>query len=101
MSRILQPEVAIEHGEDLRCEVAALALQVARTLAAIADKVGLSRVEQHHSFGAHAPVLDEAESEALNAVCRSGCRAAQKCGSIGKTRAVHMKTQTSRLRKFT
>lgn len=95
--RIGKPQVTIQHREDLRGEIPALALQVPGALAAIADLRRCPGVEQDHRLRPHPAVLDEAEGEAVDRPRsrprRLGRRSAEKGRRIGKARPVHVEPE--------
>ena len=62
MAGIGEPDIAFEHGLKLRGKEAALRLEMARRVAAVARDIGQRRIEEHDRFRAHGPVLDEAEA---------------------------------------
>src|SRR6185503_14891516 len=64
---VLQPQVAVEHREDLRGEVAALGEQVPGALAANGDLASKLGPEYDQRFGVEATVLDESERQSIDA----------------------------------
>ena len=94
-ARIVEPQIVLDHRKQLRCEVAALRLQVPRPLPAITDHIGQRGVEEHDRLGAHPAVLHAPETERIDVAGSLGSRHIQKRRRIGKPRAVHVQAKAA------
>jgi hypothetical protein len=90
--RVAQPDVGVEHRDQLRGEKAALGLEMPRALAPHLAGFGEVGAEEHQRFGTHAAILDEAEAQRIDpgAPRDIGRVAPMMHDRIGEARAVHV-----------
>ena len=90
---IVQPDVPLEHGVELRGEKASLRLEVPCPLAAIARDIGELLIEEYDRLGAHSAVLDKTETERVGRSDRVPGRAIEERDRIAEPCAVHVQAK--------
>ena len=90
--RVALPQSHFDVGQQLHCGISALAGELPGTLATELEIRDPGRIEEHHRFGIHAAILDDAERQHIDARFpgQLGRRHVLRHQRIRESRAVHV-----------